>query len=85
MKHLLIALLTILVIAGIATAQNAGTSKMTAGTQGVLSGMAGGPHDFTSTASDSIGQKMIGPTNFLCGYCHVPHMSSSGIAVPLWA
>ena len=85
MKHTLIALLAVLLIAGIATAQNAGTSKMTAGTQGVLSGMAGGPHDFTSTASDSIGQKMIGPTNFLCGYCHVPHISSSGIAVPLWA
>ena len=39
MKHTLIALLAVLLIAGIAMAQNAGTSKMTAGTQGVLSGM----------------------------------------------
>ena len=86
MKQLLIAVLAICLVASIATAQmGKGTSLKTAGTQGVTSGMAGGPHDFTSTATDSIGQKLIGPTNFLCGYCHVPHVSSAGIGAPLWS
>ncbi len=87
MKHLLIAVVAICLLASIASAQTGfgGTSLQTTGTQGVTSGMAGGPHDFTSTASDSLSMKMIGPTNFLCGYCHVPHVSSAGIGYPLWA
>ncbi|MFI5253436.1 MAG: hypothetical protein ACHQQQ_13510 [Bacteroidota bacterium] len=82
MKYIVIAVLSICLMAGVAMSQ---TSLYTGGTQGVMSGMAGGPHDFTSTATDSLSQKLVGPTNFLCGYCHVPHVSSSGIAAPLWS
>jgi hypothetical protein len=85
MKQLLIVGLCVLIFATIGMAQTGTSLKTDGGTQGVTSGMAHGPHDFTITASDSIGQKLIGATDFLCGYCHVPHISSSGIAVPLWA
>lgn len=81
-------MLVCLLIAGVATAQK-GTSFKTDANQGVASGMVGGPHDFTSTATDSLGGgyagKTVGPTNFLCGYCHVPHVSKKGVAVPLWS
>ena len=86
MKKLLIAVLAVFVLTGIGMAQTGTSLKTDGGTQGVTSGMAHGPHDFTVTASDSFGGKRLtGATDFLCGYCHVPHTSSSGIAVPLWS
>ena len=92
MKHLLLTALTVLLISGLALAQGSskGTTLMS-GTGQSVSGMQGGPHDFTtSTATDSLnsnGTKILaaGPTNFLCGYCHVPHITSTGVTGPLWA
>lgn len=84
MKQLLVAVLAVLVVASISMAQT--NENIAGGTQGLTSGMAGGPHDFTSTRLDSIGgTSLVGPTDFLCGYCHVPHTSKNGVAVPLWS
>lgn len=88
MKHLLFALFAVLLICSMASAQtDKGTSKMTSGVDQSVSGMRGGPHDFTSHAADSlaVGGKLIGPTEFLCGYCHVPHVTKTGVTGPLWA
>jgi nitrate/TMAO reductase-like tetraheme cytochrome c subunit len=85
MKQILIAILAVLVLASIGMAQTNGT--IAGGTQGTESGMKGGPHDFTSTAVNTLnnGTALKGPTDFLCGYCHVPHTSSAQVAnVPLW-
>ncbi len=84
MKHVLFALIAMLVVVSVSMAQT--NANIVTGTQGQTSGMAGGPHDFTSTGTDTLsGTPVVGPTDFLCGYCHVPHVGAAGVGVPLWS
>lgn len=43
--------------------------------------MAGKKHDFRAIGTSSI----EGPSEKLCGYCHTPHVPSTGIKAPLWS
>jgi predicted CXXCH cytochrome family protein len=97
MKHLLLAVIAVLLVSAISYGQalNQVLPTMPGGVQASRAAMLKGPHDFTSDsgavntfATDSLGNPSphpVGSTKSLCSYCHAPHIPKDAIGVPLWA
>ena len=98
MKQLMFVVLALLVVSAFSYSQNLYQVLPTQpgnGVQGMRANMLTGPHDFTPDSGavktfgkDSLGADVAHPTGStksLCNYCHSPHVSKDGIAVPLWA